>query len=65
VKNFTFVLMLASIEMILQLGISGGAKGLVEKVVLECESLLEQSGNPASRGFRVFLKSRTYCTAST
>ena len=34
-----------------------GVQGTVEKVVLECGSLLERSGNPALRGFRCFLKS--------
>ena len=32
----------------------GSPKGTVEKVVLECESLSERSGDPALRGFRDF-----------
>jgi hypothetical protein len=38
----------------LKRGMLCSLKGFVEKVFLECESLLERSGNPALRGFRGF-----------
>jgi hypothetical protein len=39
--------------------------GHVEKVLLECKSLLERSGNLALRGFCDFLKSKRLCISTT